>query len=30
MIGLTLTLFFLGYFVNQCIGGTTAQATCKL
>ena len=30
MIGLTLTLITLGYFINRCIAGRTSGATCKI
>ncbi len=30
MIGIMLTLMVLGYFVNRCINGRTAVASCKL
>ena len=30
MIGLTLTLITLGYFINRCIAGRTSGAACKI
>ena len=30
MIGTTITLITIGYFINRCIVGRTSGATCKL
>lgn len=30
MIGLTLTLITLAYFINRCTAGSRAAAACKI
>jgi hypothetical protein len=30
MIGLTLTIIMLGYFINRCVGGPTSANSCKI
>lgn len=30
MIGLTLTLITLGYFINRCVADSASAATCKI
>ncbi len=30
MIGTTLTLILLAYFINRCIGGWSGSKSCKL
>ena len=30
MIGTLITLITLGYFINRCIAGRTAEATCRI
>jgi hypothetical protein len=30
MIGTTITLIALGYFINKCMAGQMSKATCKI
>ena len=30
MIGTTITLITIGYFINRCIAGRTSGATCRI